>query len=126
MKVVEIIHKQVVIDRGIFKIGISFASVEEQEPHWESTLEGRSLVIGHEDEVFDISSVDDIEFLLTQVSNRLKLDFIAKLTPIDLDKGRYRCSRCKEDMEISTPPEFIKFCCKCGAIFEKEKLEEAY
>ncbi|MEG0775199.1 hypothetical protein [Clostridium sp.] len=90
------------------------------EPHWENTEKGGSIVIGHEDEDFDISDKNDIKFVLTEVSERLGLNFISKVVIDDYgtDEEFYKCSRCGEvfDNQELDEENLAKFCYNCGAV----------
>lgn len=98
--------KQVIIDRGIYRLGMrNTATGEETEPSWESTFKGMSLVIGHEDEQFSISSVKDLDFILRELNERLKLDL-----PIE----KFRCEDCEyefyADIDKLETPEYCPYC----------------
>lgn len=119
--------KHVIIDRGIFHLGRKEANTKT-EPHWESTEKGGSIVIGHEDEDFDISDKNDIKFVITEVSERLGLNFVSKVIKDDFgtDEEYYRCSRCGEvfDNQVVDEENLSKFCYNCGAVLNWEDVIE--
>lgn len=98
--------KQVIIDRGIYHLGMQYANGESKDPEWVSTCEGRSIVIGHEDEKFNISSIEDIEFILKELNTRLKLN-------ITLEK--FTCDDCEfefySDTQNKEVPDTCPYCC---------------
>lgn len=117
--------KPLIIDRGIFHLG---RKDTKTEPHWESTEKGNSIVIGHEDETFDISDKNDIKFVLIEVSERLGLNFIAKVKKEDLgiDGEYYKCLRCGETFfnQEFDEENLAKFCYNCGAVLNWEDVIE--
>ncbi|MHC1683707.1 MAG: hypothetical protein AB6733_12235 [Clostridiaceae bacterium] len=114
--------KQVIIDRGIYKLGRKNSTTgESTEPNWKSDLEGNCLIIGHDGEEFEISNVKDVEFLLKELSERLKLDFVSKVVPESFnEENLYSCSRCGEVLnnQDEDPEDLHKFCHSCGAVLD--------
>lgn len=119
--------KHVIIDRGIFHLGRRDAKTKT-EPCWESTEKGGSIVIGHEDEDFNISDKNDIKFVLTEVSERLGLNFVSKVVKDGFvtDEEYYKCSRCGEvfDNQVVDEENLSKFCYNCGAVLNWEDVIE--
>jgi len=100
--------KQVIVDRGVYKFGIKHANGEETKPSWESTEKGMSIVIGHENEEFQISSVNDIEFILIELNKRLKLDL-----PIE----KFTCDDCTMEFYADTMSfEVPEYCPNCSSL----------
>lgn len=99
--------KKVIVDRGIYKLGIKYANGKEIEPSWESTEEGNSLIIGHEDEQFQISVINDVEFILRELSERLKLN---------LNIEKFTCDHCDMEFYANTKKfEVPEICTNCGS-----------
>ncbi|KOY66103.1 hypothetical protein [Clostridium sporogenes] len=126
-KVGEKYMKKVIVDRGIYKLGVIHANGDESEPNWISDLNGNSLIIGHEENEFSISSVYDVEFILKELSEKLGLDFVAKVEKTDFgtDENYFRCSRCKEVFDNQGVPGEgeRRFCYNCGAVLDWSEFE---
>lgn len=69
-------NSHIVIDKGICKFGKNVLAGESTESHWESTLEGNTIMIGHEGEEFLISTkcfYNLNKFLLVKIYYNLKI-----------------------------------------------------
>ena len=117
--------KQVIVDRGVFYLGMhNITTGEHTEPKWESSKDGGSIVIGHEDEAFQISAVDDVEFILREIAERLDLPLKGRLDLLDsrYESAGWGCSRCGremfEDVEADVVRDNIRFCPYCGVVIE--------